>query len=105
MKLKSNQLEIFEVYVIDLLIINQIQFRQDKTKSILFGTKHKLWNATSLNIVYNGIETKQHVKVKYPGCALEEGLSVESMALNVIDKVNSRFKFLYRQNCFNSPFT
>ena len=32
-----------------------IHFGQDKTKSILFGTKHKLPNAKSLNIVYNGI--------------------------------------------------
>ena len=39
-----------------------IHFGQDKTKSILFGTKHKLRNAKSLNIVYNGIEVKQHAK-------------------------------------------
>ena len=38
-----------------------IHFGQDKTKSILFGTKHKLRNAKSLNIVYNDIEMKQHV--------------------------------------------
>ena len=35
-----------------------VQFSQDKTKSILFGTKHKLQNAKALNIVYNGIEIK-----------------------------------------------
>ena len=45
-----------------------IHFGQDKTKSILFGTKHKLRNAKSLNIVYNGIEIKQHARVKYLGC-------------------------------------
>ena len=28
-----------------------IHFKQDKTKSILFGIKHKLWNAKSLSIV------------------------------------------------------
>ena len=33
-----------------------VHFGQDKTKSILFGTKHKLWNAKALNIVYNGTE-------------------------------------------------
>ena len=32
-----------------------IHFRQDKTKSILFGTKHKLRNGKSINIVYNVI--------------------------------------------------
>ena len=35
-----------------------IDIGQDKTKSILFGTKHKLRNAKALNIVYNGIEIK-----------------------------------------------
>ena len=65
-----------------------IHFGQDKTKSILFGTKHKLRNAKSLNIVYNGIEIKQHAKLKYLGCVLDESLSGESVALNEIDKIN-----------------
>ena len=39
-----------------------ILFGQDKTESILFGTKHKLRSAKSLNIVCNGIEIKQHQK-------------------------------------------
>ena len=33
-----------------------VHFDQDKTKSILFGTKHNLRNAKALNIVYNGME-------------------------------------------------
>ena len=37
----------------------------------IFGTKHKLRNAKSSNIVYNGIEIKQYAKVKYPGCILD----------------------------------
>ena len=65
---------------------------------MLFDTKHILWNAKSLNIVYNGIEIKQHAKVKYLGCILNESVSGESMALNVIDKINSRLKFLHKQN-------
>ena len=67
---------------------------------MLFDTKHILWNAKSLNIVYNGIEIKQHAKVKYLGCILNESVSGESMALNVIDKINSRLKFLHKQNRF-----
>ena len=65
-----------------------VHFGQDKTKTILFGTKHKLRNAEALNIVYNGTEIKQYEKVKYLGCILDPNLSGESMALNVIDKVN-----------------
>ena len=75
-----------------LVCWQQIKYtlKQDITKSILFGTKHKRRNAKSLNIVYNGIEIKQHAKVKYLGCILDESLSGESMALNVINKMNSR---------------
>ena len=77
-----------------------VHFGQSKTKSILFGTKHKLRNATALNIVYNGTEIKQYGKIKYLGCILDQNLSGEAMALNVMDKVNSRLKFLHRQNRF-----
>ena len=80
-----------------------IHFGQDITKSTLFGTKHKLWNAKPLNIVYNGIEIKQHEKVKYLGCILDKIPSGESMALNVIDKITSRLKLLHRQNLFLTP--
>ena len=80
-----------------------IHFGQDKTKSILFGTKQKLPNVKSLNIAYNGIEIKQHAKIKYLGCILDESLSGESMALNIIDKINSSLKFLHRQNHFLTP--
>ena len=80
-----------------------IHFGQDKTKSVLFGTKHKLRNAKSLNIVYNGIKIKQHAKVKYLGCILDESLSGESMTLNIIDNINSQLKFLHRQNRFLTP--
>ena len=69
----------------------------------MFGTKHKLQNAKSLNIVYNGIEIKQHAKLKYLGCVLDESLSGESVALNEIDKINLRLKLLLRQNRFLTP--
>ena len=72
----------------------------NKTKQsqyYLVYTKHELWNGKSLNIVYNSTEIKQHAKVKYLGCILNES---ESMALNVIDKINSHLKFLHTQNQF-----
>ena len=105
LKLKSNWSEIFQACVTGLLTTNWV-YTLDKTKLILFSTKQKLRNAKSLNIVYNGIEIKQHAKVKYLGCILDESLSGESMALNVINKINSRLKFLRRQNrFFTPPFT
>ena len=89
----------------DRFVDNELNehFGQDKTKSILFGPKHKLRNAKALNIVYNGAEIKQYGKVKYLGCILDQSLSGESITLNVIDKVNLRLKFLQRQNYFLTP--
>ena len=54
----------------------------------------------------NGTAIKQYEKVKYLGCILDQSLSGESMALNVIDKVNSRLKCLHGQNRFlTSPLS
>ena len=77
-----------------------INFGQDKIKSVLLGTKHKLQSTNSLNIASNGIEIKQHAKVKYLGCILDESFSSESMALNIIDKVNARLMLLHRRIVF-----
>ena len=81
-----------------------IHFGEDKTKSILFGSKRRLNNAISLDIEYNNIKIKQYKKVLYLGCILDDHLSGESMAHHVINKINSRLKFLYRQDKFlNKP--
>ena len=47
-------------------------------------------------MVYNGTEIKQCEKVKYLECTLDRSLSGESVALNVINKLNSYLKFLHR---------
>ena len=81
-----------------------IRLRKDKTKSILFGTKLNIKQAEPLNIVYANVKIKQYTKVTYLGSILDESLSGESMALNVLNKTNSRLRFLYRQNRFlNKP--
>ena len=87
----------------DWLVDNKlsVHFDLDKVKSILFGTKHKLRNTKVVNVVYNNTEIKEHAKVKYIGCILDQSLSGESMVLNVIGKVNSSLKFLHRQNRFS----
>ena len=41
------------------------------------------------------MEIKQHKHVNYLGCVLDETMSNETMALRVIEKINSRLKFLY----------
>lgn len=77
-----------------------IHFGEDKTKSILFASRGKIKKAEKLNISYNGVEIKQHTKVEYLGCIFDQSLSGESMALHVINKINGKIKFLYRQSSF-----
>ena len=79
-----------------------IHFGEDKTKCILFGTKQKLNKTGSLNIKHGTIQIKQYHTVTYLGCALDENLSGETMALKVISKINCRLRFLYRKNRFLS---
>ena len=75
-----------------------IHFGQDKTKSILFSSKNKIKNLEPLNISYQNINIKQHSKVKYLGCIFDATLSGESMARHVTNKINSKLRFLYRNN-------
>ena len=80
-----------------------IHFGEDKTKSILFASKRKIKKVPKLKINYKNIQIKQHSKVTYLGCILDETMSGESMALKVINKINSRLKFLHRKNKFLTP--
>ena len=80
-----------------------VHFGQGRTKSISFSSRRRLRNYEALNIVQNGTEIKKYQKGKYIVCILDQSLSGESMALNVIDKTNSRLKFIHRQNQFLTP--
>ena len=77
-----------------------IHLDEDKTKFILFGTKLNIKQAEPLNIVYGNVKIKQYTKVTYLDCILDESLSEESTALHVLNKINSRLRFLYIQNRF-----
>ena len=56
-----------------------------------------------INYINSMIQIKQHSKVKYLGCMLDETMSGETMALSVINKINNKLKFLYRKNRFLTP--
>ena len=77
-----------------------IHFDEEKTKSILFGTKWHLKNQTDLNIKYGDNKIKQHNNVTYLGCILDNNLSREPMATKVLGLVNGRLKFLYWKQRF-----
>ena len=64
-----------------------IHFGEDKTKFRLFAFKRKIKSVPKLKINYKNIQIKQHSKVTYLGCMLDETMSGESMALKLINKV------------------
>ena len=76
---------------------------EDKTESILFVSKRKIKEVQNLIIKYKVIQIKQHSKVTYLSCILDETLSRESMTLKLISKVNSRPKILHSKNKFLTP--
>ena len=80
-----------------------IHFGEDKTKSILFASKFKRKNIKKLHIKYGDIQIKQHSKVKYLGCLMDETMSGEAMAFNIVNKINNKLQFLYRKNSFLTP--
>ena len=59
-------------------------------------------DSTTIFAENKNIKIKQYSKVTYLGCILDETLSGESMAIHVINKINSRLRFLYRQNRYLS---
>ena len=95
MKLKSS---LIRTLICDWFVDNKlsIHFDEDKTKLILFSSKSKIKKTSPLNIQYKGKKVKQYSKVTYLGCNFDETLSGESMATHVINKVNSRLRFLFR---------
>ena len=52
-----------------------IPFGEDKTEFILFASKRKIKNIPKLKINYKNMQIKQHSKVKYLGCILDETMS------------------------------
>ena len=63
-----------------------IHFGEDKTKSILFETKHKFRKAGKLNTTYQGIYIKQNSQVTYLGCILNVTMSGELMVYKTMNK-------------------
>ena len=81
-----------------------IHVGEDKTKSILFSTKNRKRKIGTLDIQYGDVKIKQYSKVTYLGCELDESLSGEAMALEVINNFNGWLKFLYRNLRYLTPY-
>ena len=82
------------------LIDNRLSLHLGKTESILFACRTKLKKSPGFRVVVGDVEVATKDSIKYLGCTLDNNLSGESMALQVIQKVNQRGKFLARTSSF-----
>ena len=78
-------------FINDLLFVDLSPLRLLDAESAVFRTKLFCTNGFVL------------AHSTYLGCLLDEALSGESMALKIINKINSKLRFLYRKNRFLSP--
>ncbi len=79
-----------------------IHLGEEKTKSILFSGNRRP-EKENIDITYGNITLRQYKLVTYLGCKLDEKNKGESMALEVIKKINGRLKFLWRKHKLLSP--
>ena len=84
----------------DWLVDNKLSIHLGKTESILFGTSIKLAKVNQLNIQYGNHVIEQKQSVKYLGVTLDNTLSGRSMVDNILSKIKSKLRFLYRKQNF-----
>ena len=90
----SKELDSCRQWIID----NKLSLHLGKTEAILFGTKRKLNYVQDFSVKYNGKTINNSSSVKFLRVNLDNSLSGESIASNVIKKASDRLKFLYRHS-------
>ena len=83
--------------ICDWFVDNKLNIRcdDDKTKLILFTSKFKRKIIKKINVKYGDKQIMQHSQVKYLRCLFDQTMSGKAMALNVVNKINCKVKFLY----------
>ena len=61
-----------------------IHLGEDKTKYLLFASKRKINRVLKLIMKCKNMQLKQHSRVTYVGCILDETMSGESVTLKMI---------------------
>ena len=79
------------------LVDNKLSLHMGKTESIIFGSKRKLRKINNFSVECNGHTIKAQRSVKYLGLTLDDQLTGEAIVNSIVQKVNGRLKFLYRQ--------
>merc|ERR1711888_222052 len=75
---------------------NKLSLHLGKIEAMIFGTKNKLKNVESFKVKCDDDEIKNVNCVKYLGLQINNKLSAENAVKNILNKANSRLKFLYR---------
>ena len=89
--------------MIGLWIILSIYFGENKTKCILLAQNLNLIKSIDLILDMRRYTLRNITQWQIFFCSLDETLSGESMALKVLNKINSRLRFLYKKHMFLSP--
>ena len=89
------------------LIDNRLSLLLGKMEALLFASKtfaskRKLRHKPTIHITCNGTNINHVSEANYLGCNLDSQASGELMAKKIINKCNSRLKFLYKHNSYLS---
>ena len=82
------------------LVDNKLSLHLGKTECILFGPRRKLKGVQDFSVICNDHVIKSSSHVKYLGVIIDNNLSGEYIVDSIINKVNNRLRFLYRQAKF-----
>jgi len=92
----SSQLESCSKWLVD----NKLSLHVDKCESIVFSSCRKAKLRDNFKVSCFGREVRRMSKVKYLGVILDENLSGNAHATDVIKKASARLSFLYRKSGF-----
>ena len=79
------------------LVDNKLSLHLGKTECKIFGSKTKLKRVNSFSVRCGDHNIASQETVKYFGLTIDNILPGEGIVNGIIQKVNSRLKFLYRQ--------
>ena len=78
------------------LVDDKLSLHLGKTEYVLFGSKNKLKKVDIFSVTCDGNEIKPSNSANYLGITLDESLSGEAIACDILKKAGARLGFLYR---------
>ena len=88
----SKELESCRQWLVD----NKLSLHLGKTECVLFGSKKQLKKVNNFEVACDGNQIKPANSAKYLGITLDESLSGETIACDILKKAGARLGFLYR---------